>query len=162
MSNEHTRHVSPRVGAARERHVPRGLPMHPIRGPRRGHEIWDTAGKEYLDFTSGIGVLNTGHRHPHVVAAVRAARSPDAHLPGDDYEPHVELVAKLARWSAARKARGVLFATGAEAIENAVKIARAHTNVSHCVQRDSTDARCGIDDDRVEPVVPPELRPVRR
>ena len=59
--------------AARERHVPRGLAnTHAIFIDRaEGTRIWDVDGKEYLDFTSGIGVLNTGHRHPHVVRAVR-------------------------------------------------------------------------------------------
>ena len=57
---------------ARDLHVPRGLSnTHPIFVARaEGTRLWDTDGKEYLDFTSGIGVLNTGHRHPKVMAAV--------------------------------------------------------------------------------------------
>ena len=124
--------------AAREQHVPRGLAnTHPIFVDRaEGTKIWDTAGKEYLDFTSGIGVLNTGHRHPRVVAAVRAQLDRLMHtcFQVTMYEPYVELVAKLcALVGGASTHKGVLFATGAEAIENAVKIARAHTGRSGVV-----------------------------
>jgi 4-aminobutyrate aminotransferase / (S)-3-amino-2-methylpropionate transaminase / 5-aminovalerate transaminase len=54
--------------------IPRGLAItHPIVVSRaEGVRVWDIAGKEYLDFVSGIGVLNVGHRHPAVVAAVRS------------------------------------------------------------------------------------------
>jgi 4-aminobutyrate aminotransferase-like enzyme len=57
---------------ARERYVPRGLAnTHSIFVERaEGTRLWDVDGKQYLDFTSGIGVLNTGHRHPQVVRAV--------------------------------------------------------------------------------------------
>src|SRR3954471_6938778 len=59
--------------AARERHVPRGLAnTHPIFVDRaEGTRVWDLDRKEYLDFTSGIGVLNTGHRHPRIVSAMQ-------------------------------------------------------------------------------------------
>lgn len=116
--------------AARERHVPRGLAnTHPIFVDRaEGTRVWDVGGKEYLDFTSGIGVLNTGHRHPHIVRAVQDQLGRLMHtcFQVTMYEPYVELAAKLcALVGDAHKA--VLFTTGAEAIENAVKIARAHT-----------------------------------
>jgi 4-aminobutyrate aminotransferase / (S)-3-amino-2-methylpropionate transaminase / 5-aminovalerate transaminase len=116
--------------AARERYVPRGLAnTHPIFVDRaEGTRVWDIDGKEYLDFTSGIGVLNTGHRHPHIVRAVQDQLGRLMHtcFQVTMYEPYVELVARLcALVGDAHK--GVLFTTGAEGIENAVKIARAHT-----------------------------------
>ena len=121
---------------ARERYVPRGLAnTHPIFVDRaEGTRVWDVDGKVYLDFTSGIGVLNTGHRHPRVVRAVRDQLDRLMHtcFQVTMYEPYVELAAKLgALVGDARKA--VLFTTGAEAIENAVKIARAHTRRSAVV-----------------------------
>jgi 4-aminobutyrate aminotransferase/(S)-3-amino-2-methylpropionate transaminase len=116
--------------AARERHVPRGLAnTHSIFVARaEGTRVWDVDGKEYLDFTSGIGVLNTGHRHPRVVRAVHEQVDRLMHtcFQVAMYEPYVELAARLCRLVGdGRKA--ILFTTGAEAIENAVKIARAHT-----------------------------------
>jgi 4-aminobutyrate aminotransferase/(S)-3-amino-2-methylpropionate transaminase len=122
--------------AARERHVPRGLAnTHAIFVDRaEGTRVWDVDGKEYLDFTSGIGVLNTGHRHPHVVRAVREQLDRLMHtcFQVTMYEPYVELAARLcALVGGAHKA--VLFTTGAEGIENAVKIARAYTKRSGVV-----------------------------
>jgi 4-aminobutyrate aminotransferase/(S)-3-amino-2-methylpropionate transaminase len=122
--------------AARERHVPRGLAnTHPIFVDRaEGTRVWDIDGKEYLDFTSGIGVLNTGHRHPRVVRAVREQLDRLMHtcFQVTMYEPYVELAARLcALVGGAHKA--VLFTTGAEGIENAVKIARAYTKRSGVV-----------------------------
>ncbi len=122
--------------AARERHVPRGLAnTHSIFVTRaEGTRVWDVDGKEYLDFTSGIGVLNTGHRHPRVVGAVREQLDRLMHtcFQVTMYEPYVELAARLCGLvGEAHKA--VLFTTGAEAIENAVKIARAHTRRSAVV-----------------------------
>jgi len=122
--------------AARERHVPRGLAnTHAIFVDRaEGTKIWDVDGKEYLDFTSGIGVLNTGHRHPHVVRAVQTQLDRLMHtcFQVTMYEPYVELAARLCGLvGGAHKA--VLFTTGAEGIENAVKIARAYTKRSGVV-----------------------------
>jgi len=122
--------------AARDRYVPRGLAnTHAIFVARaEGTRVWDVNGKQYLDFTSGIGVLNTGHRHPRVVRAVREQLDRVMHtcFQVAMYEPYVELAAKLcALVGDAHKA--VLFTTGAEAIENAVKIARAYTKRSAVV-----------------------------
>jgi 4-aminobutyrate aminotransferase/(S)-3-amino-2-methylpropionate transaminase len=121
---------------ARDRHVPRGLAnTHAIFVERaEGTRVWDIDGKDYLDFTSGIGVLNTGHRHPHVVHAVREQLDRLMHtcFQVTMYEPYVELAARLcALVGDAHKA--VLFTTGAEGIENAVKIARAYTKRSGVV-----------------------------
>ena len=122
--------------AARERYVPRGLAnTHAIFVARaEGTRVWDVDGKEYLDFTSGIGVLNTGHRHPRVVGAVREQLDRLMHtcFQVTMYEPYVELAARLcALVGDAHTA--VLFTTGAEGIEHAVKIARAHTRRSAVV-----------------------------
>jgi 4-aminobutyrate aminotransferase/(S)-3-amino-2-methylpropionate transaminase len=122
--------------AARERYVPRGLAnTHSIFVTRaEGTRVWDVDGAEYLDFTSGIGVLNTGHRHPLVVAAVRDQLDRLMHtcFQVTMYEPYVELAARLCALVGATH-KAVLFTTGAEAIENAVKIARAHTRRSAVV-----------------------------
>jgi len=124
--------------AARDRHVPRGLSnTHAIFVDRaEGTRVWDTAGREYLDFTSGIGVLNTGHRHPLVVRAVREQLDRLMHtcFQVTMYEPYVTLAARLSALAGgADTHKTVLFTTGAEAIENAVKIARAHTRRSGVV-----------------------------
>ena len=122
--------------AARAQHVPRGLAnTHHIFAARaEGTRLWDVDGKEYLDFTSGIGVLNTGHRHPRVVAAVQdqLGRLMHSCFQVTMYEPYVELAAKLSALAGTAH-KTVLFTTGAEAIENAVKIARAHTKRSAVV-----------------------------
>jgi 4-aminobutyrate aminotransferase / (S)-3-amino-2-methylpropionate transaminase / 5-aminovalerate transaminase len=116
--------------ASRERYVPRGLAnTHSIFVARaEGTRVWDVDGREYLDFTSGIGVLNTGHRHPRVVRAVHEQVDRLMHtcFQVAMYEPYVELAARLCRLVGDDR-KAILFTTGAEAIENAVKIARAHT-----------------------------------
>jgi 4-aminobutyrate aminotransferase/(S)-3-amino-2-methylpropionate transaminase len=96
----------------------------------RNAELWDVEGKRYIDLASGIAVLNTGHSHPGVLAAVRAQLERFSHtcLTLTPYVSAVELAEKLnavAPGDSPKKT--VLVTTGAEAIENAVKIARAHT-----------------------------------
>ena len=120
--------------AARERYVPRGLAnTHSIFVARaEGTRVWDAGGKEYLDFTSGIGVLNTGHRHPRVVRAVHEQIERVMHtcFQVAMYEPYVELAARLCALvgdSPQEPYKAVLFTTGTEAIENAIKVARAYT-----------------------------------
>ncbi len=84
--------------AARERYIPRGLAnTHAIFIARaEGVRVWDVHGAEYLDFTSGIGVVNTGHRHPHVVRAVHEQLDRLTHtcFQVAMYEPYVELAAR--------------------------------------------------------------------
>jgi 4-aminobutyrate aminotransferase / (S)-3-amino-2-methylpropionate transaminase / 5-aminovalerate transaminase len=125
---------------ARDQYIPRGLAnTHAIFVARaEGSRIWDTDGREYLDFTSGIGVLNTGHRHPRVVAAVREQLDRLMHTCFQIamYEPYVELCARLCRLIGGGDGhthKTVLFTTGTEAAENAVKIARAYTGRSAVV-----------------------------
>jgi 4-aminobutyrate aminotransferase len=93
-------------------------------------ELWDVEGKRYIDFAGGIGVLNTGHCHPKVVAAVEAQLKRFTHTCFQvfPYEPYVELAEKLNKMTpGAYEKRTALFSTGAEAVENAVKIARVAT-----------------------------------
>ena len=112
--------------------VPRGVGnAFPVFAQRaEGSEVWDTDGKRYIDFAGGIAVLNTGHRHPKVVAAVKQQLDLYTHtcfqvLP---YEPYIALAEKLnALAPFTGDAKTIFFSTGAEAVENAVKIARAHT-----------------------------------
>jgi len=123
--------------AARDQFIPRGLSVtHPFFIARaEGARVWDIDGKEYLDFVSGIGVLNTGHRHPRVVRAVRDQLDRITHtcFQVAMYEPYVELAARLSALMGSGAHKAVLFTTGAEAIENAVKIARAYTKRSAVV-----------------------------
>ena len=117
----------------RERHVARGvLTAHPVVAARaQGAELWDADGRRYLDFVGGIGVLNVGHNHPAVVAAVQAQLQAITHpcFQVVAYEPYITLAAKLNQLVGdGEPYKSALFTSGAEAVENAVKIARAHTN----------------------------------
>src|SRR5262249_45359858 len=118
----------------RERFVPRAVAnTHLIFVTRaEGARVWDDRGVEYLDFTSGISVLNVGHRHPRIVAAVRDQLDRVMHtcFQVAMYDSYVELAARLGALVAGGTKtphKTVLFTTGAEACENAVKIARAWT-----------------------------------
>ncbi len=93
-------------------------------------EVWDVEGKRYIDFAGGIAVLNTGHRHPKLVAAVEAQLARFTHtcyqvLPYESYVTLAERINKLTPGNHAKKT--CFFSSGAEAAENAVKIARAST-----------------------------------
>jgi 4-aminobutyrate aminotransferase/(S)-3-amino-2-methylpropionate transaminase len=93
-------------------------------------ELWDVEGRRYIDFGSGIAVLNTGHLHPKVQAAVARQLEAFSHtcLMVTPYASAVELAERLNRLAPGPTPRKSLFVTtGAEAVENAVKIARAHT-----------------------------------
>jgi len=93
-------------------------------------EIWDVEGKRYVDFAGGIAVLNVGHRHSKVMAAVERQLAAYTHTAFQvmPYEPYVELAEKLnALAPIDGAAKTIFFSTGAEATENAVKIARAAT-----------------------------------
>lgn len=95
--------------------------------------LWDAEGKEYIDFAGGIAVLNTGHRHPKVMAAVAAQLENFTHtayqiVPYEGYVALAERINSLAPISGLKKS--AFFTTGVEAVENAVKIARAATGRS--------------------------------
>ncbi|MBR1089383.1 4-aminobutyrate--2-oxoglutarate transaminase [Bradyrhizobium manausense] len=112
--------------------VPRGLSSaFPVFAARaENSELWDTNGRRYIDFAGGIAVLNTGHRHPAVLKAVETQLAAYTHTAFQvvPYEPYVELCERLNELAPFKEsAKSILFSTGAEAVENAVKIARAHT-----------------------------------
>ncbi len=96
-------------------------------------ELWDVDGKRYIDFASGIAVNNTGHRHPKVMQAVQeqALRFTHTCFHVAPYEGYVRLAERLnAIAPTGAENRTMLVSTGAEAVENAVKIARAYTKRS--------------------------------
>lgn len=93
-------------------------------------EVWDVEGRRFIDFAGGIAVLNTGHRHPGVIDAVKAQLDAYTHTCFQvlAYEPYVELAERLnAKAPGDFAKKSVFLTTGAEAVENAIKIARAHT-----------------------------------
>ncbi len=93
-------------------------------------EVWDVEGKRYVDFAGGIAVLNTGHCHPKVIAAVKAQMEHFTHTCFQVlmYEPYIALAERLnAIAPIDGPAKSLFFTTGAEATENAVKIARIVT-----------------------------------
>lgn len=96
----------------------------------RNAEVWDVEGQRYIDFAGGIAVLNTGHLHPAVIAAVRGQLERFTHSCFQvlAYESYVELAEALNDLApGAFEKKTLLLSTGAEAVENAVKIARAST-----------------------------------
>ncbi|MEX0733070.1 MAG: 4-aminobutyrate--2-oxoglutarate transaminase [Steroidobacteraceae bacterium] len=121
--------------ARRQAAVARGLSMvHPVFVERAENALlWDGDGRRYLDFAGGIGVLNTGHRHRRVLEAVRAQLDKVTHtcFQITPYEPYVALCERLNDLAPGKGPnKSVLMTTGAEAIENAIKIARASTGRS--------------------------------
>ena len=118
--------------ARRQAAVARGVSMvHPVFIERAENALlWDCEGRRYIDFAGGIAVLNTGHRHHRVLEAVRAQLDKVTHtcFQITPYEPYVALCEKLnALAPGSGPNKTVLMSTGAEAVENAVKIARAAT-----------------------------------
>ncbi|MFT6349533.1 MAG: 4-aminobutyrate aminotransferase/(S)-3-amino-2-methylpropionate transaminase [Psychromonas sp.] len=93
-------------------------------------EIWDVEGNRYIDFGAGIAVCNTGHSHPKVINAVKQQVDKFSHtcVMINPYEVAVELAEKLTALAPGNSPKKAIFVTtGAEAVENCVKIARAHT-----------------------------------
>ena len=118
--------------ARREAAVARGVASAaPVFADRAENaELWDVEGKRFIDFAGGIAVLNTGHRHPAVIAAAKAQEDRYTHTSFQvvPYEPYVALAEKLNALAPGDFAKkSLLGTTGAEAVENAVKIARAAT-----------------------------------
>ncbi|UYO51195.1 4-aminobutyrate--2-oxoglutarate transaminase [Rhodopseudomonas palustris] len=96
-------------------------------------EIWDVEGKRYVDFAGGIAVLNTGHCHPRIVAAIREQLDRFTHtcFQVAPYEGYIRLAERLNQLAPINgPLKSILLSTGAEATENAVKIARAATGRS--------------------------------
>ena len=126
------RSASERVQEARERYVARGISTPPLVVERaEGARIWDAEGREYIDFAGGLGCANLGHNLPAVVDAVHAQVDRYMHqcFMVGMYEPYIEVCRRLAELSPCRGAdqKSILLSSGAEAIENAVKIARVAT-----------------------------------
>jgi 4-aminobutyrate aminotransferase len=120
-----------RVLAARERFVPRGIATTDLVVTRAwGARVWDAGGREYLDFAGGIACQNLGHGPSGVVRAIHEQVDRYLHqcFMVGIYEPYVALAERLDEvWPGDGATKSLLLNSGAEAIENAVKIARAHT-----------------------------------
>jgi len=117
-----------RRDAAFARGLGNQLPVYVERA--RNAELWDVEGRRYIDFASGIAVLNTGHLHPKVQAAVARQLDAFSHtcLMITPYGVAVELAERLNRLAPGPTPKKAIFVTtGAEAVENTIKIARAHT-----------------------------------
>ena len=122
----------------RAKAVPRGMGMAaPIMTARaEGSEMWDIEGRRYIDFAGGIAVLNVGHRHPAVMKRVHEQLNSFTHtcFTIAPYTPFVELAEKLnAVAPISGDKKSMFVTTGAEAVENAVKIARAYTGRSDII-----------------------------
>lgn len=122
----------------KERYVAAGVasPNEQFADHARNAELWDADGKRMIDFAGGIGVLNIGHRHPKVVEAIKAQLDRLMHtcqtvMP---YEGYVKVAEKLSQIAPVRGHAKVMLAnSGAEALENAVKIARAATGKTNVI-----------------------------
>jgi 4-aminobutyrate aminotransferase len=102
----------------------------------RGEGLWvtDVDGNQFLDFTAGIAVNNTGHAHPHVVRAIEQQARRFVHMSGTDfyYEPEIRLAERLCRLAPVKQPSHVFFTnSGAESIEAAIKLARWATRRPH-------------------------------
>jgi 4-aminobutyrate aminotransferase len=119
------------VLSARDRYVPRGISAADLVVTRAwGARIWDADGREYLDFAGGIACQNLGHGPAGVVRAVHEQVDRYLHqcFMVGVYEPYVEVCRRLDElWPGEAATKSVLLNSGAEAVENAVKIARAAT-----------------------------------
>ncbi|HEV2505875.1 MAG TPA: 4-aminobutyrate--2-oxoglutarate transaminase [Mesorhizobium sp.] len=120
--------ISARKNAAISRGV--GMTTQIYAERAENSEIWDVEGRRYIDFAAGIAVVNTGHRHPKVIEAVKAQLDRFTHTCHQvvPYENYVRLAERLNGMLPGKFDKKTIFATtGAEAVENAVKIARHAT-----------------------------------
>jgi 4-aminobutyrate aminotransferase len=121
-----------RILADQARYVARGVAAAPIVVARaEGARVWDVDGRSYVDFAGGIGCQNTGHGFAPAVAAIHEQADRFLHqcFMVGAYEPYIEVCRRLAELSpcGSGEQRSILVSSGAEAIENAVKIARSAT-----------------------------------
>ncbi len=119
----------------REAAVPRGVGnAYAIFADKaKNAEITDVEGKRHIDFAGGIAVMNTGHGHPKIIAAVKEQLDRFSHtcFQVNPYESYIRLAERLNKLAPGSTPKKTIFlTTGAEAVENAVKIARAHTKRS--------------------------------
>jgi 4-aminobutyrate aminotransferase/(S)-3-amino-2-methylpropionate transaminase len=131
MTVEERASANERVLSARDRYVPRGVATPRLVVDRAdGARIWDADGREYLDFGGGIACQNLGHGPDRVVRAIHAQADRYLHqcFMVGVYEPYVEVCRRLDElWPGRAETKSLLVNSGAEAVENAVKIARAAT-----------------------------------
>jgi 4-aminobutyrate aminotransferase / (S)-3-amino-2-methylpropionate transaminase / 5-aminovalerate transaminase len=131
MSVEERASAAERVLAARERYVARGVSTPSLVVARaEGARVWDVDGREFLDFAGGIACQNLGHGPSAVVAAIHEQVDRYLHqcFMVGTYEPYVELCRRLDElWPGKAGTKSILVNSGAEAVENAVKVARAAT-----------------------------------
>jgi 4-aminobutyrate aminotransferase / (S)-3-amino-2-methylpropionate transaminase / 5-aminovalerate transaminase len=131
MSVEERASAAEQVLAARERYVARGVSTPTLVVDRaEGARVWDVDGREFLDFAGGIACQNLGHGPSAVVAAIHEQVDRYLHqcFMVGTYEPYVGLCRRLDElWPGDARTKSVLLNSGAEAVENAVKIARAAT-----------------------------------
>ena len=129
--------ASDRVTQARQRYVARGVSTPRLVVDRaEGATIWDADGREYLDFGGGIACQNLGHRPAGVVRAIHEQADRYLHqcFMVGTYEPYVEVCRRLSElWPGSSPTKSLLVNSGAEAVENAVKIARVATGRSGVV-----------------------------
>jgi 4-aminobutyrate aminotransferase/(S)-3-amino-2-methylpropionate transaminase len=119
----------------RETSTPRGVGTQTtiFSDKARNAEIWDVEGKRYIDLASGIAVVNTGHNNPKVIAAVEAQLQRFSHtcFQVTPYDVYVQLADRLNKLAPGPTPKKTIFlTTGAEAVENSVKIARKYTGRS--------------------------------
>ena len=131
MSVEERASAAGNVLAARERYVARGVATPTLVVERaEGARVWDVDGREFLDFAGGIACQNLGHGPSAVVAAIHEQVDRYLHqcFMVGTYEPYVDLCRRLDElWPGDAETKSLLLNSGAEAVENAVKIARAAT-----------------------------------
>jgi 4-aminobutyrate aminotransferase/(S)-3-amino-2-methylpropionate transaminase len=123
------------LAARREQAIPRGLSHATPVYVARAQDAWieDVDGNRYLDFAGGIGCVNSGHRNPHVIAELESQLQKFLHTCSQvtPYENYIRLAERLNQITPGKFPKKTLLVnTGAEAVENAVKIARAHTGRS--------------------------------
>jgi 4-aminobutyrate aminotransferase / (S)-3-amino-2-methylpropionate transaminase / 5-aminovalerate transaminase len=120
---------SARIAALRERHVARGVATTPLVVARaEGARLWDVDGREYVDFAGGLGCQNTGHGFAAAAIHEQVERYLHQCFMVGIYEPYVEVCRLLGEtWPGEAETKSLLVNSGAEAVENAVKIARVAT-----------------------------------
>ena len=107
--------------------VPTASPI--VAAKAKNAEVWDVDGKRYIDLAMGIAVCNTGHCHPEVIEAVKAQAEDYTHVCSQvmHYEPYISLAERINDAAPVEDARTLFVSTGAEAVENAVRLARIAT-----------------------------------
>ncbi len=129
VSAEFSTSESERISEARDRHVARGVATTPLVVARaEGARIWDVDGREYIDFAGGLGCQNTGHGFAADAIREQLDRYLHQCFMVGMYEPYIDVCRLLSEtWPGTAETKSLLVNSGAEAVENAVKIARVAT-----------------------------------